>query len=63
MKHRFDEFGGEFNGLNSPPILLKNSFSSIDEKIPGVIGSEARFRLGGIHERVGVAVSDLLNGL
>jgi hypothetical protein len=29
------------------PILWKNSFSTIDEKILAVIGSEARFRLWG----------------
>jgi hypothetical protein len=29
------------------PIPLKNSFSSDNEKILAVVGSEARFRLGG----------------
>jgi len=46
MKCRFAEFGGEFNGLNSPPILLKNSFSSIDEEIPGVIRKRGALQAG-----------------
>jgi hypothetical protein len=37
-------------------ILLKNSFSTDDGKILGVIRREARSRLGGIHERVDVAM-------
>jgi hypothetical protein len=45
------------------PILLKNSISNVDEKIPAVIGSEPRFRLGGIHQRVGAATLNFLNGL
>jgi len=36
---------------------LKNSFSTDDGKILGVIRREARFRLrGGVHERVDVAM-------
>jgi hypothetical protein len=40
----------------SPPILLKNCFSTDDGKILGAIRREARFRLGEIHEGVGVAM-------
>ncbi len=31
----------------SVPILLKNSFSSVDEKILAVVRADARFKLGG----------------
>jgi hypothetical protein len=50
------------SGLQAPvsnvrfgSILLKNSFSTDDGKVLGVIRREARFRLG-IHERVDVAM-------
>jgi len=44
-------------------ILLKNAFSIDDEKILTIVGSEARIRLGGIHERVDVAMWGHLIGL
>jgi hypothetical protein len=34
------------------PILLKNSFAADDQKILAVIGSEARFTLGGYTEEL-----------
>jgi hypothetical protein len=47
---------GPVSNVRLGSILLKNSFSTDDGKILGVMRREPRFRLGGIHERVDVAM-------
>lgn len=47
------------NGSNS----VENSLSTDDDKSLAVIGTKARFRLGGMHEGTGVAMWDLLSAL